>query len=66
MRKHDFKPGEKVRLPNGDEGRVMAPSPLGYRFAAKFPDGEMIECVEVKLPVGGAIELPDNLERIEG
>ena len=43
MKEHDFKPGERVRLKSGEEGRVMAPSPLGYRFAAKFPDGEMVE-----------------------
>ena len=66
MKKHDFKPGEKVRLQNGEEGRVMAPSPLGYRFVEERADGGLVECVEVKLPVGGAIMAPENLTRVEG
>lgn len=66
MKEHGFKPGEKVRLKSGEAGRVMAPSPLGYRFAEERPDGERIECVEVKLPVGGAIMAPEDLERVEG
>ena len=66
MKEHDLRPGEKVRLRSGEVGRVLPPSPLGYRCVEERPNGETVECVEVKLPVGGAIMAPENLTRVEG